>query len=288
MQDVHAPYGAAEYCSSYSTKAESPDLQTLENMFVKKLSKILLRRDDLTYTDQLRTILKSIYCSTKIGTVHACFALLKQNFVESSTTIEPINPLCRSVMMRQVLFNVNDLASLDPMASAEKPTGLTSTFGKRNAYAAFVKQQNTLGGDGCAVTMFSLYTSYSIRLKIEGRSSKLEIPKLLRIDGHGFIVCPKTFCIDSTIYCARKHKIVLHLSPHIAVNADDEKSCYAVLLLHTPWPQGDEDAILGSPPTTAVERLAHLRRCKKLPAYVESFLDKVEYSVSTRHSTTWL
>ena len=31
-------------------------------------------------------------------------------------------------------------------------------------------------------------------------------------------------------------------------------------------------------PTTAVERLAYLRRCKKLPAYVESFLDKVEYS----------
>jgi hypothetical protein len=70
----------------------------------------------------------------------------------------------------------------------------------------------------------------------------------------------------------------LHLNPHIAVNADDEKSCYAVLLLHTPWPQGDEDAILGPSPTTAVERLAYLRRCKKLPAYVESFLDKVEYS----------
>jgi hypothetical protein len=93
VQYVHAPYGAGEYCSSNSTKAESPDLQTLENMFVKKLSKILLRRDDLTYTDQLRTILNSIYCSTKIGTVHACFALLKQNFVESSRTIEPINPV---------------------------------------------------------------------------------------------------------------------------------------------------------------------------------------------------
>jgi hypothetical protein len=136
VQYIHAPYGAAEYCSSYSTKAESPDLQRLETMFVKKLSKILLRRDDLTYRDQLRTILNSVYCSTKIGTVHASFTLLKQNFIESSTTIEPINPLCRSVMFRQIVFNVKDLASLDSNASAEKPSGFHSTFGKRDAYAA--------------------------------------------------------------------------------------------------------------------------------------------------------
>ena len=65
IQYIHTPYGAAEYCSSYSSKAEIPDMQTLENMFVKKLSKIMLRRDEITYTDQLRTILNSLYSTTR-------------------------------------------------------------------------------------------------------------------------------------------------------------------------------------------------------------------------------
>ena len=88
VQYIHSPYGAAEYCSSYCSKAEAPDLQTLQNMFVKKLSNILLRRDDLTFADQLRSILSAIYCCTKISTVHACFTLLQLKFVESSRNVE--------------------------------------------------------------------------------------------------------------------------------------------------------------------------------------------------------
>ena len=125
---------------------------------MKKLSNILLRRDDLTFADQLRSILNAIYCCTKISTVHACFTLLQPKFVESSRNVEGMNPLMRSQMTRQVHFNVNDLVEMDPLASAEKVSGPASTFGKRDAYAAFVKQQNGLGG--CKVTMFSLFTSF--------------------------------------------------------------------------------------------------------------------------------
>jgi hypothetical protein len=98
------------------------------------------------------------------------------------------------------------------------------------------------------------------------------------MDENGFIKSAKTFRIGSMIYVARKQKVVLHLSPHITVNTDDEKSCYAVLLLHTVWPDGDEDAILGFPLCTAVERLSFLRSHQLLPIYVESFLERVTRS----------
>jgi hypothetical protein len=100
----------------------------------------------------------------------------------------------------------------------------------------------------------------------------------MKMDLNGFVVSPKTFCLGSVVFYARKEKIVLHLSPHIAVNADDEKSCYAVLLLHTVWPNGDEDSILGSPPVNAVQQLASLRSTNMLPSYVDCFLEKVTHS----------
>jgi hypothetical protein len=56
---------------------------------------------------------------------------------------------------------------MDPMASAEKPYGLDSTFGRRDAYGTFVKQQNGLGDNGCAVTMYSLYTSFCVKQRNE-------------------------------------------------------------------------------------------------------------------------
>ena len=283
IQYIHTPYGAAEYCSSYSSKAEIPDMQILENMFVKKLSKILLRRDEITYTDQLRSILNSLYCSTKIGSVHACYTLLKLKYVESSRVVEPINPLSRSTIRRQILFSLKDLDCLDPDVSAERTPSPSSSFGKRDAYGAFVKQQNSLGGSGCGVTMFSLYTSYSIRNKDEKSKTKISTPSLLTMDHHGFIIEPKTFSIESIVYVARRKRIVLHLSPHVPVNADDETSCYAVILLHSVWPDGNEDDILGSPPQSAVQRLSDLRKSKKLPTYVDAFLEKVLMSETIMH-----
>jgi hypothetical protein len=132
---------------------------------------------------------------------------------------------------------------MDPLASAEKESGPESTFGKRDAYSAFVKQQIELGG--CNVTLYSLFTSYRVRKENEKAKRKFLAPPILQIDGHGFILTPKTFQIGSLVYSAMRKKIVLHLSPHIPVNEDDDKSCYAILLLHSIWPNGNKDDILG-------------------------------------------
>jgi hypothetical protein len=173
-------------------------------------------------------------------------------------------------MTRQLLFNVNDLANLDPLASAERESGPQSTFGKRDAYSAFVKQQQSLGG--CNVTMFSLFTSYRVKHATHITGSKILHPPLLESDEHGFIVSPKTFQIGSLHYGVMRNKNVIQLSPHIPVNEDDDTSCYAILLLHSIWPNGNEDDILGSPPVTAIERLRAVRIANMLPRYVDSFL----------------
>jgi hypothetical protein len=89
-------------------------------------------------------------------------------------------------MTKQVLFNINDLAQMDPLASAEKESGPESTFGKRDGYAAFVKQQNGLGS--CNVTMYSLFTSFRIRRQDEQANKKYLPPPILQMDEYGFII----------------------------------------------------------------------------------------------------
>ena len=62
------------------------------------------------------------------------------------------------------------------------------------------------------------------------------------------------------------------------MNDDDERSCYAILLLHNPWPNGNEDDILGDPPISAVECLKRIKSNNKLPEYVEAFVKKITTS----------
>ena len=81
--------------------------------------------------------------------------------------------------------------------------------------------------------------------------------------------------MKSLVYVAMRRKIILYLTRHVPVNEDDDKSCYAVLLLHSIWPNGNEDDILGSPPVTPVVRLRYVRLSNMLPGYVESFLENL-------------
>ena len=98
VQYIHSPYGAAEYCSSYCSKPEAPDLQTLQNMFVKKLSKILLRRDDISFGDQSIAVHsqcnlrlhqdKYSSCVLHVVEVEVCRVIKKSGIAESTSTFK--------------------------------------------------------------------------------------------------------------------------------------------------------------------------------------------------------
>ena len=76
-----------------------------------------------------------------------------------------------------------------------------------------------------------------------------------------------TKCViaDHFVMIPRSRKIVLNLSPSIPVNAKEEFSCYATLLLHVPW---DIEANIEAPFDNAVEKLQHAVMHDLIPSYL--------------------
>ena len=67
----------------------------------------------------------------------------------------------------------------------------------------------------------------------------------------------------------------MHANPFFPVDNLEEKSAYATLLLHTPWPPDGEDAILRQN-TTAVATLRRLIQSQEIPLYVLPMLNRQE------------
>ena len=67
------------------------------------------------------------------------------------------------------------------------------------------------------------------------------------------------------------------------IDLNDERSCYAILLLHVPWPEGGEDFIVYQG-LTAVQTLQEARkRPDGVPAYLENLLTKQKISQEHLH-----
>ena len=127
------------------------------------------------------------------------------------------------------------------------------------------------------MTMFSLFTSFSARYRT-AKEYSINEPALLQMDEHGIVILPKRFRIGELVYSVNRTEVVLNLSPHVPMNDDDERSCYAILLLHNPWPNGNEDDILGSPPKTAVECLNQIKSRNMFPNHVKAFITRTTMS----------
>jgi hypothetical protein len=139
----------------------------------------------------------------------------------------------------------------------------------RNAYGQFVANQRQVFGE-CNVSMHSLFTSYSIRTAREDEKIRAtNVPEQ-------FIIEPIRFRLEDTIFAVRRDMCVLNMSPMVPLNEDNEDSCYSVLLLHVPWPDGGENAITGG--DSAIEVLARSRREGTLPVHVESMLSRIATS----------
>jgi hypothetical protein len=80
---------------------------------------------------------------------------------------------------------------MDPQESATLQAGPGSNLGKRDAYAAVVKQQWQPHGI-CNVTGFALLTSYSSHHPSDNEKKTLKEPTLLHLDENGMISLFKT------------------------------------------------------------------------------------------------
>ena len=165
---------------------------------------------------------------------------------------------------------------LEDTASAIE-CGPNSAMGKRLAYEKLVIQQRDNYNGQCFVTMFSLYTSYSIGI---AKSKVYPTPLLLVIDDNGIIISTlknQKFMIMTTVYTRLRKDCVVNLCPYIPVNDSDERSCFSTLLVHIPWPVGGEDDILRGY-ESAVECLYDLKLNDEIPVYVNYTLELLQNS----------
>ena len=68
---------------------------------------------------------------------------------------------------------------------------------------------------------------------------------------------------------------MIHLSPYIALDLLQEDSAYSTLLLHHPWPNGDEGSIV-LPEATAVTTFQDLQEGNLLLHHVHTLLSSIK------------
>ena len=169
-------------------------------------------------------------------------------------------------MNRGLKTRAEVIGQLESSASAIE-SGPNSALGKRLAYQSLVIQQRETYDGKCYVSLFSLYTSYTVSIE---NKKVYPAPALLRIDDRGIIISTSKnhkFMIYSTVYTRLRKDCVVNLCPYVPVNDSDERSCYSTLLVHIPWPSdGEEELLRGY--DCAVEYLYDLKRNGDIPSYV--------------------
>ena len=257
--------GTVEYVSNYSSKCEAPDFSKIGNIYVKKIAGLARSGRAISDRQKLNAIGSALIDSEIVGAPQMCFALIGLPLVISSRPVESINALHRDFIHARVK-TAEQRKYCSEGDSAISSDG-NSHFAKRDAYSALVKfhlerfsnnideNGEKLGENCCVVTFYSLrsdYTSKKIKCvqldhsKSDRRKRGLkELDHPLSIDPEtGFIqTSEKSFSAGGYEFTRRRKRAVIHLSPHIPINHDDDRSAYSLLLLHHVWPGGEERAL---------------------------------------------
>ena len=366
MTDAH---GAATYSASYSSKADEPDSDAMFRTICVVLGRMVDDNTRPKTRDFCRILLNSVLSSTKVGMTQIAWNLLGFKLVQSSRDVITVNAMPR----HQVHARVKTVKELKRSMEVEGPSAASvddyspgSNLGRRNAYGDFVRQQNTLGGDGCQLSFYQLLTHYKLSLAPRARGRKRQRADAPSEDeggdesvveegepedaddGHGgdagseadisafgtddegergglseeeteghfdgeaeedisdseeddsdsdeggdalsarsklipeptvlvrsanFAAleedAPGKFRIGKYVYTKYDKPVVLNLSPYLSFDPDDEASAYAMLLLHTVWPGGDEDNLLPD----CVGAVEHLKAQRDVCPEIDAFLE---------------
>jgi hypothetical protein len=260
----------------------------------KKLASLKIQKSLLCEQDELKVAANAFFASQQIGAVQVCYNLLNLEHVISSRKVENANPLPRSELFTRIVTNKHALSHMNPTDSAAASSGPTSTLGKRNAYHELVKQQWATFGK-CEVTLYALLTSFTFHESTKAESRSLSPPPYIQLTDSGtllttpifyhkytctgFISHKARFRLEKLTYSVRRKQAVINMSPHIAYNPDNEKSCFAILLLHTPrTPNGEAGLVSGC--SDAISKLQSLSTADKLPRYLLNNLRKQQISTN--------
>ena len=240
--------GTAEYVSSYSSKTEAPDFSKIGNIFVKKISGLARNGREITDLQKLNAVAGALVDSEIVGAPQMCFVLTGLPLVECSRPVESINPLHASHIHAKIKGAEERQYSneTEPAISV----GANSHFAKRSAYSQLLKFHLEKFNSQCLVTYYSLRSDYTSKPDKRGNTRKYSraVPELqhpLAIDETtGFVIdAEKSFSADGFIFTKRRKRAVIHLSPHVPANYEDDRNAYSILLLHRPWPEGEQSKI---------------------------------------------
>ena len=70
-----------------------------------------------------------------------------------------------------------------------------------------------------------------------------------------------------------EQRVIVHMSPFISFEPENDRCAYSLLLLHVPWPNGDEGSIVPNG-TTASKHLQALKDANKLPQALLRFIEQ--------------
>jgi hypothetical protein len=78
--------GAEEYCASYSSKQDKPDMKFVDSVFSKKLAQMQLN-GIVSYQHELKAAATAVFAAQEIGAVQACYTLLNLDIVTTSRSV---------------------------------------------------------------------------------------------------------------------------------------------------------------------------------------------------------
>mmetsp|Transcript_16691 Transcript_16691/g.28000 ORF Transcript_16691/g.28000 Transcript_16691/m.28000 type:complete len:952 (-) Transcript_16691:144-2999(-) len=267
---IDSPYGSAEYAASYVGKPESADFKILSKIIAKRL------RSTPPNTDRgrLRLVANALLNSSHVGTVQACYSLLNLDIVKSSVTVINVNPLHRRFISRNLIVDSDTLDVMHDDDTAST-SGIGSQLGRRNAYSILCNQQRFTYNGVCHITFYILLTYYSLNNPTPTDRNRPSPPPLLLLATDGSIVDPPSkFVIDNISFALKRNQAVINLSPAPAYDPADERSCYATLLMHLPWPPGGESNLLGTFDSSIPALDYHLKH-NNFPTYVMPALQRI-------------
>jgi hypothetical protein len=111
IQFIMNTHGAAEYAAGYASKAEAPDYNKLQNIFVKAIATLYERNPMVTDCQRLTAAAQSVIGSTQVGAVQAMYFILGQKLVNSSRTVININPIKSKSITTLQSLNKHDVTS---------------------------------------------------------------------------------------------------------------------------------------------------------------------------------
>ena len=288
VQYISNAVGAAEYTASYISKTDTADFNLVCNLIYKTLNREWCSNSDL---HRLKCVGNAILDSTPIGSVECMYSLLGLQFVKKSRNIENVNALDRSKMSKALELDNERLERMDVDDEPVKK-GINSHFGKRDAYEMLSKYMWT-NFNQCHITFYAMLANFTISNK--SKKQLLEPSCLITLDDSGTVIDDgniNKFSIGDIVYTRRIKNAVLNLCPYIPTDLMDETSCYAILLLHVPWPLEGEEYIRGDFSDSAVKQLQSILSKEAdspglvLPKYVNPLLQRTQNSQSLFENNT--